>query len=112
LTGMFCNGNSRILSTAFKRLVIPSASTRSIAREVPILIPSYQQLLKFSHRKSNNAKKIFLHEGDVSSNLYYIIEGWLNVLTESKNAEEIILAQQNHGNYSAKSGLFDLDIDD
>ena len=47
----------------------------SIVREIPTLNPSLEHLLKSSHRKSYNAKKIIIHEGDVSSSLYYIIGG-------------------------------------
>lgn len=84
----------------------------SIVREIPTLNPSLEHLLKFSHRKSYSAKKIIIHEGDVSSSLYYIIEGSVSVLAESENGEEIILAQLNQGDFFGEAGLFDFETDD
>lgn len=84
----------------------------SIVREIPTLNPSLEHLLKFSHRKSYNAKEIIIHEGDVSSSLYYIIEGSVSVLTEGENGEEIILAQLNQGDFFGEAGLFDFETDD
>ena len=85
----------------------------TIIKEIPTLDPSLQYLLKFSHRKSYNAKNVVIHEGDVSNSLYYIIEGSVSVLAESKTGEEIILAQLNKGDFFGEAGLFELgDIDD
>ena len=84
----------------------------SIIREIPTLNPSLEHLLKFSHHKSYKARKIIIHEGDVSDSLYYIIEGSVSVLTESENGEEIILAQLNQGDFFGESGLFELDAGD
>ena len=81
----------------------------SIVREIPKLNPSLEHLLKFSHRKSYKAKKIIIHEGDISSSLYYIIEGSVSVLAEGENGEEIILAQLNHGDFFGEAGLFEFD---
>lgn len=84
----------------------------SIVREIPTLNPSLEHLLKFSHRKSYNAKKIIIHEGDISNSLYYIIEGSVSVLAESENGEEIILAQLNRGDFFGEAGLFETDAGD
>jgi CRP/FNR family cyclic AMP-dependent transcriptional regulator len=84
----------------------------SIVREIPALNPSLQNLLKVSHRKSYKAKQIIIHEGDISSSLYYIIEGSVSVLTESDNGEEIILAQLNQGDFFGEAGLFEFDSRD
>lgn len=84
----------------------------NIVREIPTLNPSLEYLLKFSHRKSYNAKKIIIHEGDVSSSLYYIIEGSVSVLAEGGNGEEIILAQLNRGDFFGEAGLFEFDTND
>lgn len=84
----------------------------NIVREIPTLNPSLEYLLKFSHRKSYNAKKIIIHEGDVSSSLYYIIEGSVSVLAEGENGEEIILAQLNRGDFFGEAGLFEFDTND
>ena len=84
----------------------------SIIREIPALNPSLEHLLKLSHRKSYKAKKIIIHEGDVSNSLYYIIEGSVSVLAEGENGEEIILAQLNRGDFFGEAGLFELDISD
>jgi CRP/FNR family cyclic AMP-dependent transcriptional regulator len=81
----------------------------SIIREIPALNPSLEHLLKFSHRKSYNAKKIIIHEGDVSNSLYYIIEGSVSVLAKGENGEEIILAQLNRGDFFGEAGLFESD---
>ena len=84
----------------------------SIIREIPTLNPSLENLLKFSHRKSYSAKKIIIHEGDVSNSLYYIIEGSVSVLAESETGEEIILGQLNQGDFFGEAGLFDFDTGD
>ena len=84
----------------------------SIVREIPTLNPSLENLLKFSHRKSYKAKKIIIHEGDVSKSLYYIIEGSVSVLAESDNGEQIILAQLNQGDFFGEAGLFEFDTSD
>jgi len=84
----------------------------SIVREIPTLNPSLEHLLKFSHRKSYSAKKIIIHEGDISSSLYYIIEGSVSVLAENKSGDEIILAQLNQGDFFGEAGLFEFDADD
>ncbi len=84
----------------------------SIVREIPTLNPSLEHLLKFSHRKSYSAKKIIIHEGDVSSSLYYIIEGSVSVLAESETGEEIILGQLNQGDFFGEAGLFNFDTGD
>ncbi len=81
----------------------------SIVREIPKLNPSLEHLLKFSHRKSYNAKEIIIHEGDVSNSLYYIIEGSASVLTESDEGDEIILATLNQGDFFGEAGLFEFD---
>lgn len=79
----------------------------SIVREIPTLDPSLEHLLKFSHRKSYTAKQVIIHEGDVSSSLYYIIEGSVSVQAENKSGEEIILARLNQGDFFGEAGLFD-----
>ena len=84
----------------------------SIVREIPTLNPSLEHLLKFSHRKSYGAKEIIIHEGDVSSSLYYIITGSVSVLVESESGEEIILAQLNQGDFFGEAGLFDFETND
>lgn len=84
----------------------------SIVREIPTLNPSLEHLLKFSHRKSYATKKIIIHEGDVSSSLYYIIEGSVSVLAENESGDEIILAQLNQGDFFGEAGLFEFSADD
>jgi len=84
----------------------------SIVREIPTLNPSLEHLLKFSHRKSYSAKKIIIHEGDISDSLYYIIEGSVSVLAENESGDEIILAQLNQGDFFGEAGLFEFDADD
>ncbi len=81
----------------------------SIIREIPKLNPSLEHLLKYTHRKSYAAKKIIIHEGDVSSSLYYIIDGSVSVLAENESGDEIILAQLNQGEFFGEAGLFELD---
>jgi len=84
----------------------------SIVREIPTLNPSLEHLLKHSHRKTYKAKKIIIHEGDISSSLYYIIEGSVSVIAESELGEEIILAQLNQGDFFGEAGLFEFDKSD
>jgi CRP/FNR family cyclic AMP-dependent transcriptional regulator len=84
----------------------------SIVRAIPTLNPSLEHLLKLARHKSYRAKKTIIHEGDVSSSLYYITEGSVSVLTESETGEEIILAQLNQGDFFGEAGLFELETDD
>jgi CRP/FNR family cyclic AMP-dependent transcriptional regulator len=84
----------------------------SIIREIPKLNPSLERLLRFSHRKSYNAKETIIHEGDVSNSLYYIIEGSVSVLTESESGEEIILATLNKDDFFGEAGLFEFESSD
>jgi len=60
-----------VLPTVSASSGTPSVSAMSIVREIPTLNPSLEHLLKSYHRKSYNAKKIIIHEGDDSSSLYY-----------------------------------------
>ena len=83
----------------------------SIIREIPKLNPTLENLLKHSHRKTYDAKKIIIHEGDVSNSLYYIIEGSVSVQAENESGDEIILAHLNEGDFFGEAGLFDFDKD-
>ena len=84
----------------------------NIVREIPVLNPSLEHMLKLAHHKSYKAKKNIIHEGDVSSSLYYIIKGSVSVLAESETGEEIILAQLNQGDFFGEAGLFEFENDD
>ncbi len=84
----------------------------SIIRELPKLNPSLENFLKHAHRKTFDAKKIIIHEGDVSDSLYYIIEGSVNVQAENEAGDEIILAHLNEGDFFGESGLFEFDEND
>lgn len=79
---------------------------------MPTLNSSLENLLKFTRRKSYKAKTIIIHEGDVSSSLYYITAGSVSVLAESDTGEEIILAQLNQGDFFGEAGLFEFETDD
>ncbi len=81
----------------------------SIIREIPKLNPTLENLLKHSHRKTYDAKKIIIHEGDVSNSLYYIIEGSVSVQAENETGDEIILAHLNEGDFFGEAGLFEFD---
>ena len=84
----------------------------SIIRELPKLNPTLETFLKHAHRKTFDAKKIIIHEGDVSDSLYYIIEGSVNVQAENEAGDEIILAHLNEGDFFGESGLFEFDEND
>ncbi len=79
----------------------------SIIREIPKLNPTLENFLEHSHRKTYDARKIIIHEGDVSNSLYYIIEGSVNVQAENESGDEIILAHLNEGDFFGEAGLFD-----
>lgn len=84
----------------------------SIVQEKPTPNPSLEHLLKNSHRKRYDAKKVIIHEGDVSESLYYIIEGSVSVQAENESGDEIILAQLNQGDFFGEAGLFEFEDDD
>lgn len=84
----------------------------SIIRELPKLNPTLENFLKHAHRKTFDAKKIIIHEGDASDSLYYIIEGSVNVQAENEAGDEIILAHLNEGDFFGESGLFEFDQND
>ena len=84
----------------------------SIIRELPKLNPTLENFLKHAHQKTFDAKKIIIHEGDVSDSLYYIIKGSVNVQAENEAGDEIILAHLNEGDFFGESGLFEFDEND
>jgi CRP/FNR family cyclic AMP-dependent transcriptional regulator len=84
----------------------------SIIREIPRLNPTLENFLKHAHRKTFDARKIIIHEGDVSESLYYIIEGSVNVQAENDAGDEIILAHLNEGDFFGEAGLFDFGQND
>ena len=79
----------------------------SIIREIPELNPTLENFLKHARRKTYDARKIIIHEGDIPNSLYYIIEGAVNVQAENEAGDEIILAHSNEGDIFGESGLFD-----
>jgi len=91
---------------------VSSEHNMSIIREIPKLNPSLENFLKHAHRKTFDARKIIIHEGDVSDSLYYIIEGSVNVQAENEAGDEIILAHLNEGDFFGESGLFESDQND
>ena len=84
----------------------------SIIREIPTLNPTLENLLRHSHRKSYDARKVIIHEGDVSESLYYIIEGSVSVQAENESGDEIILAHLSKGDFFGEAGLFEFDKND
>lgn len=84
----------------------------SIIRTIPKVNPSLEHMLKFAHRKQYTAKKVIIHEGDVSDSLYYIIEGSVSVQAENEIGDEIILAYLNAGDFFGEAGLFEFDTDE
>jgi len=84
----------------------------SIIREIPKLNPTLENFLKYAHRKTYDAKKIIIHEGDISDSLYYIIEGSVSVQAENETGDEIILAHLNEGDFFGEAGLFNFDQHD
>ncbi len=84
----------------------------SIVQEKPAPNPSLEHLLKHAHRKTYDAKKVIIHEGDASDSLYYIIEGSVSVQAENESGDEIILAHLNQGDFFGEAGLFEFEDDD
>ncbi len=84
----------------------------SIVQEKPAPNPSLEYLLKHAHRKTYDAKKVIIHEGDASNSLYYIIEGSVSVQAENESGDEIILAHLNQGDFFGEAGLFEFEDDD
>ncbi len=84
----------------------------SIIREKTASDPSLDYLLRHAHRKTYDAKKVIIHEGDASESLYYIIEGSVSVQAENETGDEIILAHLNQGDFFGEAGLFDYKDDD
>ena len=84
----------------------------SIVQEKKAPNPSLEYLLKHAHRKSYDAKKVIIHEGDASVSLYYIIEGSVSVQAENESGDEIILAHLNQGDFFGEAGLFEFEDDD
>ncbi len=84
----------------------------SIVKEKPAPNPSLEYLLKHAHRKTYDAKKVIIHEGDASDSLYYIIEGSVSVQAENESGDEIILAHLNQGDFFGEAGLFEFEDDD
>jgi len=69
--------------------------------------PSLERLLASCHRKKYPAKKNIILEGDISSTLYYIIDGSVSVQAEDNEGGCIILAYLNSGDFFGEMALFD-----
>ena len=66
-----------------------------------------QRFLEHCHRKSYPSKQLIIREGDPSTDLYYIISGFVTVQVEDKKGREIVLTYLNPGDFFGELGLFD-----
>jgi CRP/FNR family cyclic AMP-dependent transcriptional regulator len=65
-----------------------------------------QQFLTHCHRRRYSKNVQIVSPGDAADTLYYILEGSLVVMLEDENAQEVILAYMNPGEFIGEMGLF------
>ena len=59
------------------------------------------------HRRTFPAKSTIINAGDISEELYYLINGSVSVVIEDDDGHEIILAYLNAGDFFGEIGMFD-----
>lgn len=62
--------------------------------------------LSHCHRRRYPSKTDFIHPGDVSDSVFYLVSGQVTVLMEDEDGKEIILTYLNKGEFIGEMGLF------
>lgn len=66
-----------------------------------------ERFLELCHVHVYPVKQVIINEGDVSTDLYYIIKGSVSVQIVDRNGRELVLAYLNPGDFFGEIGLFD-----
>ncbi len=80
-----------------------------VTKIVPRDNPALSNFLQHCHMKKYAPRSTIIHAGDDSDTLYYIIEGSVSVVIEDNDANEIVLAYLNPGDFFGEMGLFEED---
>lgn len=80
---------------------------KPVIRVAPRENPGLTDFLKHCHKKTLPARHKVIHADDASDSLYYLIEGSVRVVMESEDANELVLAYLNGGDFFGEMGLFD-----
>lgn len=64
------------------------------------------RFLAHCHRKRYPSKSSILSEGELGTDLFYVIDGSISVLTENEEGREILLAYLNPGDYFGEMSMF------
>ena len=62
--------------------------------------------LAHCHRRRYPNKTDFIHPGDLSDSVFYLVEGQVTVLMEDDDGREIILTYLNKGEFIGEMGMF------
>lgn len=81
-------------------------STGSIVRPPPQDPNWLKPFLAHCHRRRYPAKTDFIHPGDPSDSVFYLVDGQVTVLMEDDDGREIILTYLNKGEFIGEMGMF------
>ena len=81
-------------------------SSMSIATPPPQDPDWLKPFLGHCHRRRYPSKTDFIHPGDPSDTIYYLVSGQVTVLIEDEDGREIILTYLNKGEFIGEMGMF------
>lgn len=73
---------------------------------LPIDQAAFDRFLSFCDRRQLRKKCVIVRAGEPADTLYYIIKGSASVVIEDEDANEIIVAYLNAGDFIGETGLF------
>lgn len=71
--------------------------------------PVISRFLEHCHVRTYPAKSLIIKEGELGSELYYIISGSVTVQSIDTDGREIVLAYLNPGDFFGEIGMFDVE---
>lgn len=81
-------------------------STGSVIQPPPQEPEWLKPFLAHCHRRRYPGKTDFIHPGDPSDSIFYLVEGQVTVLMDDDDGREIILTYLNKGEFIGEMGMF------
>ncbi len=69
-------------------------------------LPDIENFLRYCQRQDFKSKTQILQAGEVSSSLYFILEGSVSVILEGDEQHEMVVSYLNPGDFFGEMGLF------
>ena len=69
--------------------------------------PVISRFLEHCHLKSYPTKSMIIKEGEISSDLFFIVSGSVTVQVEDQKGREVVLSYLNPGDFFGEIGMFD-----